>query len=122
MIAKTRRNFFSDEFDSFFQPVFNTLFENYRQDADGHTVMEIEVPGFNSENLNIEITDGILTVAGKNDTKKIYKQYSIGLIEDVKADIKDGILTLTLIEPAKQVKKIQLNQIEHKENPQLEDI
>jgi HSP20 family molecular chaperone IbpA len=110
--------------DELFNPVFNTTFESaYSRDDDGNIVMEIEVPGFNKDNLNVEISDGILTVEGQTDKRQMRKQYSIGNIEDVNASIQDGILSLTLVDKAKHVKRIELNvpQIEEKQ-VQLEDI
>lgn len=108
------RKYFSDDFDAFLRPMFNTFFENYNQDENGNTVLELEVPGFNEKNLSVEISNGILTIQGKTATKSIYKQYTLGQIEDVKANVQDGILSLTFLEPSKQVKKIALNQMEQK--------
>lgn len=96
--------------EKLFNPTFNTMFESvYDRDDDGNIKMEIEVPGFNKDNLSVEVSDGIMTIEGKAGKRNIYKQYSIGNIEDVKASIKDGILTLTLIEQVKRVKRITLN-------------
>jgi HSP20 family molecular chaperone IbpA len=102
--------------DELFNPIFNTTFESsHSVNDDGNTVLEIDVPGFNKSNLRVEIADGILSVYGQTDSRKINKQYSIGNIENVEASIQDGILKLTLMEPAKRVKKIELN------TPQIED-
>lgn len=102
--------------DKLFNPVFNTQFESVCQrNKDGNIEMEIEVPGFNKGNLNVEISEGILTVEGKTDQRQIYKQFQLGNVEDVNAIVKDGVLTLTLMETQKQVKRIELN------TPQIED-
>ncbi len=102
--------------DKLFNPVFNTTFESaYSRDDDGNIKLEIEVPGFNKDNLNVEVSEGILTVEGRAGQRQIYKQFSIGNIEDVQASVQDGILTLKLIEQEKQVKRIALN------TPQIED-
>lgn len=102
--------------DKLFNPTFNTAFEcAYNRNEDGNIEMEIEVPGFNKDTLNVEVSEGILTVEGKTDKRQVYKQYQIGNIEDVQAKIQDGVLTLTLMEQEKQVKRIALNA------PQIED-
>jgi HSP20 family molecular chaperone IbpA len=106
--------------DKLFNPTFNTMFESaYQRDDDGNIKLEIEVPGFNKDNLNVEISEGILTVEGKAGQRQIYKQYSIGNIEDIQATVKDGILSLKLIEQEKQVKRIALNT--HQIEDQMED-
>ena len=102
--------------DKLFNPVFNTTFDSTcNRNEDGHVEMEIEVPGFNKDSLNVEISEGILTVSGKTEKRQIYKQYQLGNVDDVQASIQDGILTLTLVEAQSQVKRIQLN------TPQIED-
>lgn len=103
--------------DKLFNPTFNTMFESaYHKDDDGNIMLEIEVPGFNKDTLNVEVSEGILTVEGKKDQRQIYKQYQIGDIEDIQATVQDGILTLKLMQREKQVKRISLNtqQIEDK--------
>jgi len=102
--------------DKLFNPTFNTAFESaYQRNDDGNIEMEIEVPGFNKDTLNVEISEGILTVEGKTQKRQIYKQFQLGNVEDVQAIVQDGILTLTLMETQKQVKRIELNK------PQIED-
>jgi len=95
--------------DDFFKPTFNTFFDvNWKKGEDGNSIIEIEVPGFNKDNLKVEISDGILTVQGETESRKIYKKYQLGSIQEVKASIKDGILSLTLVEPEKQTTQIEL--------------
>lgn len=113
------RNRLSDDFfEGLFLPTFNTMFEsNFSKNEDGDTIMEIEVPGFNKENLAIEVIDGIMTIQGETATRKVFKRYSLNGVEDISASIKDGILTLIFVEQKKVAKKIELtdgiNQIEH---------
>ena len=82
---------------------------DYDRDENGNIVVEVEVPGFNKDNLNVEIVDGYINIHGETDKRTYQKHFAIRNIEDVNASIKDGILSLTLIEQNKQVKKIALN-------------
>jgi HSP20 family protein len=82
----------------------------------GELVYELEVPGFNKDNLSIDMDNGVITISGdrKLDThknhvgnKKIYKRISVEST-DVNAEIKDGILYITIRKPKTNVKNIEL--------------
>lgn len=84
---------------------------------DGIFNVEIEVPGFNKDNLTVEVGDGVATISGKREFdqeknaghSEIYKQFSVGEPEEVDANLKDGILTLTLKYPAPEsAKKVEV--------------
>lgn len=96
---------------------FNDFFGDTRYvNNDGDVVYEIEVPGFNKDNLKVEIADGILTIRGERKIesdrhageKSIFKRMSIGSITDVDAKIEDGILYLTVKSPKKDVKSVEV--------------
>jgi HSP20 family protein len=95
-----------------FQDVF--IDHDRYTDKDGNLVYEIEVPGFNKENLNVEIADGILTVKGERASnsdqrkKQVYKRFTVSQSEEVDAEIKDGILTLVFKQPEKKKTKIDV--------------
>lgn len=109
-------------FDSFFENSLRDSFDHVfgdtkYVDSDGNAVIEIEVPGFNQENLNVEIADGILTLSGKREygddqshagQSQIARRMTVGNVEDVKAEIKDGILKLVLMYPRKEVKSVKI--------------
>jgi HSP20 family molecular chaperone IbpA len=106
-----------DDVDGMFRNLW-TGFENIFSDTrylnkEGDIVFEIEVPGFNKENLSVEIADGILTVQGERNIegdhvgqRKIYKRLQVGRSEEVDAEIKDGILYLCLKQPKKKRLKL----------------
>jgi len=108
--TKRDSGLFDKFFDNdFFTPTFNTMFASeVGTDDDGNTILEIEVPGFNKDNLNVEVADSILTIQGQTNKKKLFKRYSLGNVDEVKASIKDGILTLTLIEEKKESVKVTI--------------
>lgn len=77
------------------------------ESAEGNVVYEIEVPGFNKDNLKVEVSDGLLTVSGTREKgsrksagqEKIFKQLKIGDAEIEIARVEDGILKLTFKMP-----------------------
>ncbi|MBR2685324.1 MAG: Hsp20/alpha crystallin family protein [Erysipelotrichaceae bacterium] len=97
------------------------------REVDNNYVMDIDMPGFAKENLNIELQDGYLTVSAKQNTSNEEKDSKGNIIhqerytgsmsrsyyvgenvteEDIKAAFKDGILTVTFPkEPKKIVEK-----------------
>lgn len=104
--------------------VFNNLWSDFYDffgdtrymNDDGDVVYEIEVPGFNKDNLKVEISDGILTVKGerKLDDEKhagqrsIFKRLTIGSATNADAKIEDGILYLTIKVPKKDTKSVEI--------------
>lgn len=104
-----KNNLLADFFENDLFGSFANFFDSsWKQDKDGNHVFEVECPGFNSDNLSVEINEGILTISGETETRKIFKRYQIGNITDVDAKIKDGILSLTLKSPKTEAKKIEL--------------
>ena len=117
MMLVPNRDFdlFDDIFgDSFFRKSESKMMKtDIREDKDNY-VIDIDLPGFDKKNIKIDITDGYLTINAKvnnedNDSKKgkyISKERSYGECsrsfyivdevkpESVKANFKNGILTL----------------------------
>lgn len=73
-------------------------------------VYTIDVPGFNKENLSIEISNSVLLITGETENRKIDRKYGIYHIqyESVEAEVKDGILTLTFVKSAKSPIKVTI--------------
>ena len=108
-ILRSKNNSLFSDFDNF----FNLFRDNeicLTSDENGNNIYEIEVAGFNKDNLNVELNQGILTIQGETDKRKIFKRLSLGReIEDIDAKVKDGILTITFdCSPQKDVKRIEL--------------
>ena len=117
MMLVPNRDFdlFDDIFgDSFFRKSESKMMKtDIREDKDNY-VIDIDLPGFDKKNIKIDITDGYLTINAKvnnedNETKKgkyIRKERYYGECsrsfyigdevkpENVKANFKNGILTL----------------------------
>ena len=103
-----------DIFTRFFGD-FDDIFGDHKYtDKNGNLVIEIEVPGFNKENLQVELSDGLLTVSGEREVsatghkKNLHKRFTVSRTEEVDAEIKDGILTLVFKEPEKKKTKISI--------------
>lgn len=97
-----------------FIDVFDDAVSYY--DDSKNLVIELEVPGFNKDNIDVELSGGFLTVKGKRETKtecyvgckEINKRYSVGNFEDATAEVTDGILKITIHTPKEEVKKIEV--------------
>ena len=127
MIPRKRNEF--DLFDSMFEDPFFERKENKWMKTDikekgNNYIIEVDLPGYEKDNIQIEMENGYLKVSAKvensNDEeeegKYIHKERFYGECsrsfyvgdnvkeEDVKASFKNGILTLTV--PKEEQKKI----------------
>jgi len=128
MIPRKRNEF--DLFDSMLNDPFFDRKETKWMKTDikevgNNYVIEVDLPGYNKENIQIEMENGYLNVTAKVDNsneeeeegKYIHKERYYGECsrsfyvgdniteEDIKASFKNGILTLTL--PKEEQKKIE---------------
>ena len=125
MVPRRNRNgfdFFEDVFgDPFFEQKENKIMKTDVKEKEGNYILEIDVPGYEKEDIQIELHDGYLTVtASKNEENEEKKakylrrerfsgmctrSYYVGDAvkeEDIKANFKNGIL---IIEFPKEVEK-----------------
>jgi HSP20 family protein len=84
-------------------------------ETDGNYELRIDLPGMNKDDITVDLSDGILTVAGersdeREDERKGYhlSERSYGSVrrsfrvpesvnvEEIQAEFKDGVLTLTM--------------------------
>ncbi len=121
--------------DPFFSKKENKLMKTDVKEKDGNYVLEIDLPGFSKENIQISLNEGYLTVSAnteenKDETDKegnyIHQERFVGQCsrsyyvgegakeEDIKASFKNGTLKLSF--PKEQEK-----QIEEKKYIQIED-
>jgi HSP20 family protein len=141
---RRNRDYFMDPFDMFdeMMPDFwngdtglEKSFSGFNTDVsekDGNYVLEAELPGFNKEDINIDLKNDILTISAQHsdekkeedkDTNYIRKErhfssYSRSFrvenvtSEDINASYENGILTVKFPKrdalPEKEVKKIEV--------------
>ena len=119
MMIPRRKNEF-DLFDEMFNDPFFTRGENKLMRTDikeknDHYELEVDLPGYEKENIKIELSDGYLTIHAsmnksvddEKDSKYVHKERYVGNSsrsfyvgdnvkeEDIKATCKNGTLKLT---------------------------
>lgn len=129
MMIPRRKNEF-DLFDEMFDDPFFTRSENKLMKTDikekkDHYELEVDLPGYEKENIKIELADGYLTIHAnmnktiddEKDSKYVHKERYVGECsrsfyvgenvreEDIKASFKNGTLKLTL--PKEKQEKIE---------------
>ena len=122
MIPKRNFDLFEDMFKDPFFKGENKLMKTDIKENENNYIIDIEMPGYEKENIKIEVEDGYLNVfASINEDKdnsegdyirkeRYYGECSRSFyvgdnieVEDVKANFKNGILKLTI--PKKDEKK-----------------
>ena len=129
MMMPRRRNEF-DLFDNMFEDPFferkeSRLMRTDIKEKGNNYVIEVDLPGYEKDNIQIEMENGYLKVTAKVENSKddeeegryIHKERFYGECsrsfyvgdnvseEDVKASFKNGILTLTV--PKEEQKKLE---------------
>ena len=85
-------------------------------DDNKNLVIELEVPGFNRDNLDIELSNGVLSISGKREVKtecyvgckELNKRYRIGDFKDATATVVDGVLKIVISTPDSETKKVEV--------------
>ena len=133
MLMMPRRNFGFDLFDEMFKDPFfsgmdskNGMMKTDIKEQDGAYLMDIDLPGFQKEDINAELHDGYMTITAQknesNDRKDedgnyIHRERYSGSCsrtfyvgegvteEDIKTSFKDGTLHLAI--PKEEPKKLE---------------
>lgn len=127
LITKLNNNYFDNLLQDFFKEdnEYKTLKTNIIENDDSYT-MELLVPGFDKEDINITLENEYLTIEinKKEEKEKEYllkeinnysykRSYYVGKIElnDIKAKLNNGILSLSILkikEKEKEIKKVTI--------------
>ena len=125
-------NYFDDMFDDFF-PKVNTYGDNLMKtdiyEKDGYYNLDIELPGYQKEDVQMDIIDGYLNIKATHNVTNEEKDVKGRLVrserrfgscsrsfyvgenikaEDVKAKFENGMLNIVL--PSKEQKSIETKQ------------
>ncbi len=126
-------NFFGDWFDDFMPTFsrkdmkrFNSIMKTDVKEIDKSYVLDIDLPGFDKKDVNLELENGYLTISAKRENKfeekddkkenfirreRSFGQFSrsfyVGDIkeEDIDASLENGILTVTIPKEEKEMPK-----------------
>ncbi len=136
MMLVPRRNF--DLFDEFFDDNFfnkkekNLMKTDIKEKKDRYTI-EMDLPGFEKENIKLELNNGYLTISGKQENKideeeekYVHKERFYGECtrsffvgdnikeEDIDAEFKNGTLKIDIPKKEEQKEIPETKQIEIK--------
>lgn len=136
MMLVPRRNF--DLFDDFFDDNFfnkkekNFMKTDIKEKKDKY-VIEMDLPGFEKENIKLELNNGYLTITGKQENnideekeKYVHKERFYGECtrsffvgdnikeEDIDAEFKNGMLKIDIPKKEEQKENSETKQIEIK--------
>ena len=136
MMLVPRRNF--DLFDDFFDDNFfnkkekNFMKTDIKEKKDKY-VIEMDLPGFEKENIKLELNNGYLTISGKQENnideeeeKYVHKERFYGECtrsfyvgdnikeEDIEAEFKNGTLKIDIPKKQEQIEQNETKQIEIK--------
>lgn len=123
-------SFLEDFFNNSFMAGFSSAMRTDVKENDSSYILEVEMPGFQKENIRIECSDGRMTISAEHTQQdeekkpsyirqerhygRVSRSFSFeGIDEDqVSAEYKDGILRITVPkqrEPHKQSKQIDIH-------------
>lgn len=123
MIPRSNFDLFDDIFgDPFFKKNDNKMMKTDIRELDNNYIIDIDLPGFNKENIKIDMTDGYLTIVASMENEnneeekgtyvrreryfgKCSRSFYVGdniSEEDIKAKFKNGILTLEIPKETKK--------------------
>lgn len=127
MMMIPRRNDFDLLEDVFFDPFFRTneskMMKTDIKEHENNYTIDVDLPGYDKENIKVDVDDGYLTVHATMDTSnedtekgkfvrreryfgECSRSFYVGdniEVEDIKASFKNGTLTLEI--PKKEEKK-----------------
>lgn len=99
-------------FDPFRSLGSNWAYEYDVTRTEGGYEVEVPVPGFKAEQIDVTFKDGVLSVNGKNDRRTFARSFTVPEdvdAENIDAHVSDGMLVLTLNRrPEAQPKRISI--------------
>jgi len=130
MMLVPRRNSGFDLFDDFFKDDFftkrgNSLMKTDIKEKKDRYVIEMDLPGYEKDNIDVELSDGYLVISAnafketknEDDAKYVHQERFSGHCsrsfyvgdsikkEDIEAEFKNGILTLDIPKKEEEAKE-----------------
>ncbi len=90
----------------------NSIYSPKIHDEESKFILEVPVPGFDKESLNLSIEEDVLFLNGKNDSTHIEKAFRLGDevdYEKITAEVKNGIIKIDLPKVEILKKEISIN-------------
>jgi HSP20 family protein len=101
-----------EPFRGFFPSNWQHMFAIDVNRKDGNYEIEMPVPGFKPEDIELTYQDGVLTVTGKNERRSFTRSLSVpdDVDEDsIEANVEHGVLSITLRQhPKRQARRISI--------------
>jgi HSP20 family protein len=101
-----------EPFRGFFPSNWQHMFGIDVNRKDGNYEIEMPVPGFRPDDIELTYQDGVLTVTGKNERRSFTRSLSVPDDvdeESIEANVEHGVLTITLRQhPKRQARKISI--------------
>lgn len=90
------------------------IYDSIKTEKDGTTKIDVVVPGYSKEDLKLELVDNILKLSSELKNKIFVRQWKLtGSItldpKKIKANCKNGILTIVLVPKDKKDKTTTIN-------------
>ena len=136
-LVPNRYDVFDDAFDAmfndpFFKPSSNNLMKTDIHENEKSYVLDVELPGYKKEEINLDYSDGYLSIAASHETNDEEKDNKGNLIrsersfgsakrsfyvgdafnkDEIKANFDNGILTITVpkIDETRQITSNRIN-------------
>lgn len=79
---------------------FEDLYTKYKtEEKDNQLTLKIEIPGFDKDQINIEINNNVLAIYTSKEQRKFVKSWKLSTEFDqdnISAELKNGILSIVL--------------------------
>lgn len=116
------KNYFDRLFEDSFSNMTSDLFNNswslagiqHLKNEDGSLGISVDIPGIKEEDINIELKDNMIYVKGERKTPtssySVNKSFTIPqeyTTDNIKAELVNGVLSLTLLPKPTQEKEVK---------------
>ncbi|MBI9072633.1 MAG: Hsp20/alpha crystallin family protein [Melioribacteraceae bacterium] len=90
----------------------SSIYSTRVKDNNDKYILEVPVPGFEKENINLQVKESYLIIDGKTEEHKFSRSFELGKkidVEKINAELKNGILKVDLPKIESLTKEISIN-------------